>query len=130
VGADEERWIDERWVQGMPRIHTTDKHILISFHRNGLDDALYAIERLITLFQYDGPLSCREDSANRALTGKQPAAIGSNSEIGIMRSFSFIGIGFAGGMITSDEICSMNILLNLRDTHDRDSENDLHLFLG
>jgi hypothetical protein len=38
--------------------------------------------------------------------------------MGIIRSFSFMGIGFAGGMMTSDDICSTESLVQrLRGTN-------------
>ena len=57
VGATDEIWLYEQRGIRMAHVHTTDKHILISFHRNGLDDALYTIQRSITLFQGDGRFS-------------------------------------------------------------------------
>ena len=81
--------------------HTTNKHILISVHRNGMYDTLHPVERDIIL--QDQLIYPSE--GRRRHTGKQPLAIGDKSEILTGFSVALGGIGLPWGITTSSYVC-------------------------
>lgn len=79
--------------------HTTNKHILIGVHRNGMYDTLHPVKRDIVLRDQLVFYDERERH-----TGKQPLAIGDKSEILTGFSVALGGIGLPWGITTSSYV--------------------------